>query len=131
MVNVQMLAELEEVIQFKLIEERRDTIKDMWWNRLRVCYEFCTLLSVCFTTSVILPDNLFCSISVACVSGVILDCVLSSSCDSTCNKTKNSFFCDHSHCLLHQLRKVTCLITGSEQAIAVKLKLVVKWCFKT
>jgi len=36
MVNVQMLAELEEVIQFKLIPERREVIREMWWNRLRV-----------------------------------------------------------------------------------------------
>jgi len=36
MVNVQMLAELEEVIQFKLVPERREVIREMWWNRLRV-----------------------------------------------------------------------------------------------
>jgi len=36
MVNVQMLAELEEVIQFKLVAERREVIREMWWNRLRV-----------------------------------------------------------------------------------------------
>lgn len=35
MVCVQMLAELEEVIQFKLIPERRENIKRMWWKRLR------------------------------------------------------------------------------------------------
>uniref|UniRef100_A0A182JMR8 Serine/threonine-protein kinase TOR n=1 Tax=Anopheles atroparvus TaxID=41427 RepID=A0A182JMR8_ANOAO len=34
MVCVQMLAELEEVIQYKLIPERRETIKSMWWDRL-------------------------------------------------------------------------------------------------
>ncbi|XP_055588723.1 serine/threonine-protein kinase Tor [Uranotaenia lowii] len=34
MVCVQMLAELEEVIQFKLIPERQETIKKMWWERL-------------------------------------------------------------------------------------------------
>lgn len=34
MVCVQMLAELEEVIQYKLIPERRETIRDMWWKRL-------------------------------------------------------------------------------------------------
>jgi len=38
MVNVQMLAELEEVIQFKLVAERREVIREMWWNRLRVCW---------------------------------------------------------------------------------------------
>ena len=60
MVNVQMLAELEEVIQFKLIQERRQTIKDMWWNRLRVTSHHvfswlslslnyrCQKLSICF-----------------------------------------------------------------------------------
>lgn len=35
MVCVQMLAELEEVIQYKLIPERRDKIRQMWWNRLQ------------------------------------------------------------------------------------------------
>lgn len=35
MVWVQMLAELEEVIQFKLIPERRKVIRDMWWARLQ------------------------------------------------------------------------------------------------
>ncbi|XP_058826350.1 serine/threonine-protein kinase Tor [Topomyia yanbarensis] len=34
MVCVQMLAELEEVIQYKLIPERQETIKSMWWDRL-------------------------------------------------------------------------------------------------
>ena len=37
MVNVQMLSELEEVIQHKLVPERREPIKQMWWNRLQVC----------------------------------------------------------------------------------------------
>ena len=36
MVNVQMLSELEEVIQFKLVPERRDAIRNMWWDRLQV-----------------------------------------------------------------------------------------------
>ncbi|XP_037955980.1 serine/threonine-protein kinase Tor [Teleopsis dalmanni] len=35
MVCVQMLAELEEVIQYKLIPERRDLLKKMWWKRLQ------------------------------------------------------------------------------------------------
>lgn len=35
MVCVQMLAELEEVIQYKLIPERRETIRSMWWKRLQ------------------------------------------------------------------------------------------------
>lgn len=35
MVCVQMLAELEEVIQYKLIPERREIIKKMWWKRLQ------------------------------------------------------------------------------------------------
>lgn len=34
MVVVQMLAELEEVIQYKLVPERRATLKVMWWQRL-------------------------------------------------------------------------------------------------
>jgi len=42
MVNIQMLAELEEVIQFKLVLERREVIREMWWNRLRVqCFPSC------------------------------------------------------------------------------------------
>ena len=35
MVEVQKLAELEEVIQYKLVPERRSTIKSMWWERLQ------------------------------------------------------------------------------------------------
>lgn len=35
MVVVQMLAELEEMIQYKLVPERRDTLKAMWWQRLQ------------------------------------------------------------------------------------------------
>lgn len=35
MVCVQMLAELEEVIQYKLIPERREIIRQMWWKRLQ------------------------------------------------------------------------------------------------
>ncbi|XP_017768823.1 PREDICTED: target of rapamycin [Nicrophorus vespilloides] len=35
MVVVQMLAELEEVIQYRLIPERRPTLKAMWWQRLQ------------------------------------------------------------------------------------------------
>ena len=47
MVNVQMLAELEEVIQFKLVPERREVIREMWWNRLRVCWLLRSLISHC------------------------------------------------------------------------------------
>ena len=36
-VNAQMLSELEEIIQYKLIQERRETIKLTWWNRLQGC----------------------------------------------------------------------------------------------
>ena len=36
MVHVQMLSELEEVIQYKLVPERRESIKHMWWDRLQV-----------------------------------------------------------------------------------------------
>ncbi|EDW03717.1 serine/threonine-protein kinase Tor [Drosophila grimshawi] len=35
MVCVQMLAELEEVIQYKLIPDRREPLKAMWWKRLQ------------------------------------------------------------------------------------------------
>ncbi|CAG7725809.1 unnamed protein product [Allacma fusca] len=37
MVNVQMLAELEEVIMYKVVPERREGIKKMWWERLMGC----------------------------------------------------------------------------------------------
>ena len=37
MVCVQMLSELEEVIDYKLVSERRPIIKEMWWNRLQGC----------------------------------------------------------------------------------------------
>ncbi|XP_013416422.1 serine/threonine-protein kinase mTOR-like [Lingula anatina] len=37
MVNVQMLSELEEVMQYKLVPERRNSIKETWWNRLQGC----------------------------------------------------------------------------------------------
>jgi hypothetical protein len=30
-----MLAELEEVIEYKLVPERRSIIKEMWWQRLK------------------------------------------------------------------------------------------------
>ena len=36
MVQVQLLSELEEVIQYKLQPERRDIIKEVWWKRLQV-----------------------------------------------------------------------------------------------
>ena len=36
MVTVQMLSELEEIIQYKLMPERRDAIKQSWWRRLQV-----------------------------------------------------------------------------------------------
>ncbi|XP_063386567.1 serine/threonine-protein kinase mTOR [Cydia fagiglandana] len=35
LVNAQLLAELEEVITYKLINERRDTIRQAWWTRLQ------------------------------------------------------------------------------------------------
>jgi hypothetical protein len=38
MCKVQMLAELEEVVEYKLAPERRSTIRDMWWKRLQVLY---------------------------------------------------------------------------------------------
>ena len=36
MVSVQMLAELEEVITYKLVPQRQPFIKRMWWERLQV-----------------------------------------------------------------------------------------------
>lgn len=38
MVSVQMLAELEEVIQYKALPERRAPIRKMWWQRLQVSH---------------------------------------------------------------------------------------------
>nr|UIB01653.1 serine/threonine-protein kinase mTOR [Propylea japonica] len=35
MVQVQILAELEEVMQYRLVPERRPTLKSMWWQRLQ------------------------------------------------------------------------------------------------
>ncbi|KAJ8929828.1 hypothetical protein NQ314_017426 [Rhamnusium bicolor] len=35
MVQVQMLSELEEVMQYKLVPERRATLRAMWWQRLQ------------------------------------------------------------------------------------------------
>ncbi|KAF6026864.1 TOR [Bugula neritina] len=37
MVNVQMLAELEEVIQYDLVVEQRECIREMWWKRMNGC----------------------------------------------------------------------------------------------
>eukprot|EP00794_Sanderia_malayensis_P007416 gene7416-8236_t len=37
MVTVQMLSELEEIIQYKLMPERREAIKQSWWRRLQGC----------------------------------------------------------------------------------------------
>eukprot|EP00795_Rhopilema_esculentum_P000207 gene207-9842_t len=37
MVTVQMLSELEEIIQYKLMPERREAIKQAWWFRLQGC----------------------------------------------------------------------------------------------
>lgn len=37
MVSCQMLSELEEVIQYKLVPERREIIRQIWWERLQVC----------------------------------------------------------------------------------------------
>jgi FKBP12-rapamycin complex-associated protein len=36
-VNAQMLSELEEIIQYKLVQERQETIKLTWRNRLQGC----------------------------------------------------------------------------------------------
>ncbi|XP_078478709.1 serine/threonine-protein kinase mTOR-like [Lampetra planeri] len=37
MVACQMLSELEEVIQYKLIPDRREVIRKTWWDRLQGC----------------------------------------------------------------------------------------------
>lgn len=37
MVQVQMMSELEEVVQYKLVPERREMIKEKWWQRLQGC----------------------------------------------------------------------------------------------
>ncbi|CAL4086221.1 unnamed protein product, partial [Meganyctiphanes norvegica] len=49
MVAVQMLAELEEVIQFKLVPERRQPITQIWWDRLQgihIIHDFFPMLHV-------------------------------------------------------------------------------------
>lgn len=35
LVNAQLLTELEEVVTYKLVEERRSTIRKTWWSRLQ------------------------------------------------------------------------------------------------
>ena len=37
MIQVQMLCELEEVVEYKLDPDRRETIRAMWWSRLQGC----------------------------------------------------------------------------------------------
>ncbi|XP_015781821.1 serine/threonine-protein kinase mTOR [Tetranychus urticae] len=37
MVQVMMFSELEEVIQYKLVQERREIIKQKWWERIQGC----------------------------------------------------------------------------------------------
>ena len=37
MIQVQMLNELEEVVEYKLDPDRRETIRHMWWSRLQGC----------------------------------------------------------------------------------------------
>uniref|UniRef100_A0A4W3GLM4 Serine/threonine-protein kinase TOR n=1 Tax=Callorhinchus milii TaxID=7868 RepID=A0A4W3GLM4_CALMI len=39
MVSCQMLSELEEVIQYKLVPERREIIRQTWWERLQGCQQ--------------------------------------------------------------------------------------------
>lgn len=46
LVNCQMLAELEEVIYYKLMPERRPLIKQAWWDRLQVYLDSNYVLSV-------------------------------------------------------------------------------------
>lgn len=36
MVSVQLLAELEEVIQYKFMPERQPVLRKLWWDRLQV-----------------------------------------------------------------------------------------------
>ena len=36
LIQVQLLSELEEVIQYKTVKERQDSIRDNWWTRLQV-----------------------------------------------------------------------------------------------
>lgn len=37
MLQVQLMSELEEVIQYRLVPERREMIKQKWWNRMQGC----------------------------------------------------------------------------------------------
>lgn len=36
MVSVQLLAELEEVIEYKFMPERQPVLRKLWWDRLQV-----------------------------------------------------------------------------------------------
>uniref|UniRef100_A0A4W5QTN7 PIK-related kinase FAT domain-containing protein n=1 Tax=Hucho hucho TaxID=62062 RepID=A0A4W5QTN7_9TELE len=48
MVSCQLLLELEEVIQYKLFPEKRDIIRDTWWERLqRIIEDWQRILMVC------------------------------------------------------------------------------------
>jgi len=47
MVTVQILAELEEVIQYKSFPERREGIKLMWWERLKVTFKMSAVCKKC------------------------------------------------------------------------------------
>lgn len=43
MVSVQLLAELEEVIQYKFMPERQPVLRKLWWDRLQVS-SLCNIL---------------------------------------------------------------------------------------
>jgi hypothetical protein len=61
MVNVQMLSELEEVIKYKLLVERRVIIRKTWWERLQVCITIGRLAVNCgliIRFVLVLKDNL-------------------------------------------------------------------------
>lgn len=76
MVSVQMLSELEEIIQYKLVPERREVIKQMWWDRLQGCQRV-----VEDWQRIIQVSMLFC------VRLSILSCKLDYPVNITCSKT--------------------------------------------
>jgi FAT domain len=51
MVSLQMLAELEEVVLYKLVPEKRSSIRKMWWDRLQVRLLNCFLANLLKTFS--------------------------------------------------------------------------------
>lgn len=61
MVSCHMLSELEEVIQYKLVPERREIIRQIWWERLQVSF----IENPAYLTQPSLPSS--CSTCASCI----------------------------------------------------------------